>query len=842
MSDTQTPDQGLTPDQAQALLLQEGYNELPSSPSRAFFVLIRDILFEPMFSLIIACGVIYFLIGDPRDALILLGFLGIIVVITVFQERRTHSALQSLKSLTSPRALVLRDGVMKRIPGREVVRGDLIFLHEGDRVPADALVLESTSLMTDESLLTGESTAVRKSVRSPVYAGTSIIQGKGRVRVTATGIKTEMGRIGKFLGQDTQAPTQIQEETRRWVQRLALIAGVLCIAVVLAFGFLREEWLNGILSGLTLAMAILPNELPAVIFIFLALGAWRISKKNVLTRRMHAVENLGTATVLCVDKTGTLTLNEMRVQRICIPHRGGWKITSPEEEALYLPPTFQDCIRHAILASHSHPFDPMEKAILRFRSSLPDSITLQNLELKKTYPVSSNLFMMTQAWINPQGSALLISSKGAPEAVLECCSLSEEKKSDILLQVHQLATQGLRVLAVGKSHLPSSSPLPGEQNELSLEFLGLIALADPIRPNVISSIHECHHAGIRVYMITGDHALTAQAIAREIGLPHPEHVITGKELDEMSDPQFQKKLSHTFCFARIRPDQKLRIVETLKAMGERVAMTGDGINDAPALRRAQIGIAMGERGTDVAREAADLVLTHDDFYSIVESIRVGRGIFENLQNAIAYLLAVHIPIAGMSILPVLFDLPLVLLPIHIAFLHLIIEPACSIVFEAEPPHDSLMKQPPRRISEALFHRKLILPSLIQGSGVLVITLGVFIVSLYRHQGEEDARALTFTTLIFANMSLILVNRSWRSTIPQGLRVHNSALYWILGSSLFTLGLILYVPTLRQAFQFSVLHPIDLFISLTGGIFSILWFEGWKIYHVRRKASTFNSVI
>jgi Ca2+-transporting ATPase len=829
MPDTDAKLFGLSENEAATLLRSEGPNEIPQSESKRFLIILKDILFEPMFSLIIACGLIYFLLGDPQDALLLLFFLGIIVLITVVQERRTQSALLALRNLTSPRALVLRDGQIRRIPGRDVVRGDLLVLNEGDRIAADGVLREVHHLATDESLLTGESAPVLKGLSDSVFAGTTVTQGRALSSVTATGIKAEMGRIGRLLGNSIPSEkTSLQNETHNFVRRLAWIALTLCLSVVLAFGFLRADWLNGVLSGLTLAMAILPNELPAVIFIFLALGAWRISKKNVLTRNIQAIETLGTATVLCIDKTGTITLNQMQVVKLFISDEQGSCPLSVLDETISLPQPFQKLIETAALASTPNPIDPMEKAILKLAISCKGSLLTQNLKLTKSYPLSTHLLAMTQIWATPSPAPPKAATKGSPESILRLCRLDEHWESRILTQIHEMATQGLRVIAVAQPTLPSQDhQLKTSQEDYNFTFIGLVGLMDPVRDHVSSSIQECRRAGIRVIMMTGDHAETAKAIAQQIGLKNPKKVLTGLQLDQMNEYELKQHLNHTSCFARIRPEQKLRLVHTLKQLGETVAMTGDGVNDAPALKSAQIGIAMGARGTDVARESADLVLTHDDFHSIVESIRVGRAIFDNLKNALAYLLAIHIPIAGMSIIPVFFNLPLLLLPVHIAFLHLIIEPACSIVFEAEPPHPQIMSQPPRSASEALFNRKLIIPSLVQGGVVLCVTLAVFIIALRRGQSPKDARALTFTTLIFSNLSLILVNRSWRASILQGLKTPNQALYWVLIGSLIVLSLILYVPFLRDAFQFSMLHFTDLLITWAGGILSILWFEIWK---------------
>jgi Ca2+-transporting ATPase len=645
-------------------------------------------------------------------------------------------------------------------------------------------------------------------------------------------MQTELGKIGKVLAAAKPEITRLQMETAKLTKIVAVAAAVLCIIVVIAYGITRHDWLNGFLSGLTLAMAILPNELPAVLLIFLALGAWRISQENVLTRRMPAVENLGAATVLCVDKTGTLTMNQMSVRMLSVYSDGGEVFDLRLQSGLALPEKFHELVEFGILASSPSPFDPMEKAVHDVgHSYLSNTEHLHpDWQLTREYPLLPELLAVSHVWKADPSGTFTVGAKGAPEAITDLCHMRAEQKQAVGSRVEQFARAGLRVLGVAKATL-AAAPLPDQQHDYEFEFLGLLGLSDPVRPHVPEAIQECYRAGVRVIMITGDHADTASAIAREIGLRNAEDVIIGSELMAMSDIELSVRLQTANCFARIVPEQKLRIVEALKRRGEIVAMTGDGVNDAPALKAAQIGIAMGSRGTDVARESAAIVLLDDDFSSIVEAIATGRRIFDNLRGAMAYLLSVHIPIAGMSVLPVVFNLPLVLLPVHIAFLHLIIEPACSVVFEAEPVSPIAMERKPRSLSERLFSKALIIPTLLQGLGVLAIVLGVFVVSLYRGQGELEARALTFTTLIFANLGLILVNRSWSKNIIESLKTPNKALWWVIAGALAILAAVLYIPYARVLFRFSLLDFADVAICSAAAVVSVLWFEGWK--YVRR---------
>jgi Ca2+-transporting ATPase len=831
---------GLPEKEARQRLAEEGYNELPSTLKRNFLDIAAEVVREPMFLLLIAGGAIYLLIGDVQEAVMLLGFVFVVMGITLYQERKTERALEALRDLSSPRAVVIREGEHKRIPGREVVRDDIIILAEGDRIPADAVLTSCINLSVDESLLTGESVPVRKSacegkidvtMQRPggedlpfVYSGTLVVQGFGIGLVRATGSNTEIGKIGKALQTIGSEETLLQKETGLLVRRLAIAGLTLCLLVVIVYGFTRHNFLNGLLAGIALAMAVLPEEFPVVLTVFLALGAWRISQKRVLTRRVPAVETLGSASVLCVDKTGTLTLNKMSVRKV---FAGGafLDVNHPEGP---LPDDFHEVIEFGILASQTDPFDPMEKALRELGSrTLANTEHLHdNWTLVQEYPLSQSLLAMSRVWRSPDSRHYIIAAKGAPEAICDVCHLDQKTMGNLSARIDEMAGEGLRVLGVARAAFREND-LPQGQHDFTFEFLGLIGLADPVRPGVAEAIRECRTAGIRVLMITGDYAVTARNIAQQIGLPNTDGVITGPELDAMDDNNLRQRIGTTHIFARVVPEQKLRIVNALKANNEVVAMTGDGVNDAPALKAAHIGIAMGGRGTDVARESSALVLLDDDFSSIVQAVRMGRRIFDNLKKAMSYILAIHLPIAGISLLPVLLNWPLVLLPVHIVFLELIIDPACSIVFEAEKEEALIMQRPPRRLAEPLFNRKMIIFSLLQGVGVLLVVLGVYVTAIYRGQGALDARALSFTTLIVANLGLILTNRSWSRTILQTLSSPNAALWWVAGGALSLLGIVLYVPFLRQLFHFSRLHPVDLIICLTAGAVSILWFEVFK---------------
>ena len=827
---------GLSETEAFRRLKEDGYNELPSSRSRHVLATAWDVIREPMFVMLFACGSIYMLLGDAHEALMLLGFVFAVAGITLYQERKAERALEALRDLSSPRALVIREGQRKRIPGREVVRDDLIVLSEGDRVPADAVVLSCSSLATDESLLTGESVAVRKVVWDGVqemlrpggedlpfiFSGTLIVQGHGIAQVRATAGDTDMGKIGKALQSVQMEGTVLQQEIGRLVRHVAIIGVALGVLVTVLYGVTRDSWLSASLAGITTAMGLLPEEFPVVLTIYLALGAWRLSRQQVLTRRVPAIETLGSATVLCVDKTGTLTMNRMSIRKLIV-NNATYDLSNESLNAL--PDESHRLIEFGILASQRDPFDPMEKAFHELGNhQLADTEHLHaDWTLERGYPLSPGLLAMSHVWKSPTGKDYVLAAKGAPEAIADLCHLNDDRIRQIGDHVTNMAQDGLRVIGVARG-VYRQLPLPGEQHDFDFEFLGLVGLADPVRPTVPAAVAECYTAGMRVVMITGDHRKTAQSIAQQVGIEPVDEIITGPELDQMQDAELQERVKKVNVFARMVPEQKLRLVNALKANREVVAMTGDGVNDAPALKAAHIGIAMGGRGTDVAREASSLVLLDDDFSSIVKAVRMGRRIFDHLQKAMTFIIAVHVPIAGMSLIPVMFGWPLVLLPIHILFLQLVIDPACTLVFEAEPEEEEIMKRPPRNPTEPLFGIRTLGIGLLEGCSVLVIVLLVFLLALFGWDDEKDAKGLCFTTLILANLGLIFTNLSWTRSIFSTVQSPNPALRWVLAGTLTFLGLVLYVPALRDLFHFSYLHLHDLAICFAFGLLSILWFE------------------
>ncbi|MBU0929147.1 MAG: cation-translocating P-type ATPase [Spirochaetes bacterium] len=847
---------GLSSAEAAEALASDGYNELPSAKKRTVLDILWDVVREPMFLLLLCCGALYLILGDPQEALMLLGFVVVVIGITLYQENKTEKALDALRELSSPRALVIRDGVQRRIAGREVVRGDVMLLQEGDRVPADAEVLRSTNLSADESLLTGESVPVRKTPRSVaagggasgeapggdvravapggddqpyVFSGSMIVKGHGIARVLSTGARTEIGKIGKALQSLETEDTNLQKQIGGIVKAFALTGFALCAAVIVVFGLTRHDWLGGILAGLSLAMATLPEEFPVVMTVFLALGAWRISKRRVLTRRAHAIETMGSATVLCTDKTGTLTLNRMTVSRLSC----GGAFHEVGSEAAELPEAFHDIVEYSILASPADPFDPMEKAMreLGERTLVSTEHLHSDWDFVREYPLSDSLLAMSRVWESSGRERLVVAAKGAPEAIADICHLDEAGLAALRADIDAMANDGLRVIGVAAASCEKRAPtegLPAGQHEFDFRFVGLLGLLDPVRADVPDAVAACGEAGIRVVMITGDYPGTARNIARSIGLPNPDEVITGPELDAMDDAELRRRIATACVFARAVPEQKLRIVRALKDNGEVVAMTGDGVNDAPALKAADIGIAMGGRGTDVARESSALVLLDDDFASIVHAIRIGRRIFDNLRKAMTFIFSVHLPIAGMSLIPVFLKWPLALLPVHILFLELIIDPACSVVFEMEEEEADIMSRKPRPAGEKLFGPRMVFIGLTQGLGILALVAGIYAWALSSGYGEGEARALAYVNLVFGNIGMIFSNRSWTESILKSLRRPNKALWIVSFAALGFLALALFVPALNAVFGFAPLHLWEIGLCAITAVITILINEFAKL--------------
>ncbi len=818
------PDEpGLSEAEAALRLARDGPNALPGDGRRGWQRIVRDTVQDPMFSLLLAAAGLYLLLGELQESLSLALMVCVVIGLTLYQEGRTERAVQALRDLSSPRARVIRGGQARTVAGRELVTGDLLLLAEGDRVAADATLLSAGALQVDESLLTGESVPVDKiagPVEGALYAGTLVVQGQGLARVTATGARSQMGRIGHAL-QAVQAETSpLRRQTRTLVRRLAWLGLGLSVLLVLAQGLLRGDWLQALLAGIALAISMLPEEFTVVLTVLPALGAWRLARQQVLTRRIAAIETLGATSVLCVDKTGTLTLNRMRVD--CLQAgRSPWLLD--EADRSDLPEDVHELVEYAILASRIDPYDPMEQAFHALgQQALARTEHLHgDWSLVREYALTPQLRAMAHVWRGEGGRAHVVAAKGSPEAIVDLCHLDAGRRAEVAAAADAMAARGLRVLGVARARHPGP-PWPAQEHDFDFSLVGLVGLVDPLRPEIAQAVRECHEAGIRLLMITGDYPVTAQAIAQQAGIENRE-VLTGDELERLDDEELRQRLEHTGICARITPTQKLRIVQALQSGGEVVAMTGDGVNDAPALKAAHVGVAMGGRGTDVAREAASIVLVDDNFASIVRAVRQGRRIYANLRKSMAYILAVHVPIAGMALLPLLLGWPIVLFPMHIALLELAIDPACAMVFENEPAEADVMRQPPRDPQEPLFAGGVLVQAVLQGLGVLAAVLLLYVWG-GQHLGEDQARALAFTALVLGNLALIFFNRAGRSGLLASLRVPNRLLWGVVAFTLLLLGLALHLPPLSSVLHMVPLTPALWLLAVLATLACVLWFQ------------------
>lgn len=823
---------GLSATQVRERLNRDGPNELPRQSRRPAWRIALEVLREPMLALLLAAGATYLLLGDTGEALILIFFAGFSITVTIVQEARTEKVLDSLRDLAAPRALVVRDGQTLRIAGREVVQDDVLVLDEGDRIAADALLLEVRGLECDESLLTGESVPVRKRTAGRddapeaepggddtphVFGGAIVTRGGGLARVTATGARSRIGAIGRSLASvEIEAP-RLQKEMGRIV-RLCAFGGIgIALLVIGLYGAVRGGWLEALLAGIAIGMSLLPEEFPVVLAIFLAMGAWRIAQVGVLTRRASAIETMGSATVLCTDKTGTLTQNRMVAAGAWLPSGDMADIAGGEAEE-----RFHELLRHAALASAPVPVDPMEVAFQEAAIAAACQ-RARGWTLLGTNGLRPDLLAVSNVWQPAEdGSSLLVAAKGAPEAIARLCRLDGENQERLEAAATGMATRGMRVLGVAVARI-SAGEAARDHLEHDFDLLGLVGLRDPLRPGVREAIAQCRDAGIRVIMITGDYAATAQAIGAEAGLA-PGEVLTGAMVGALSDEELARRIEGVSICARTLPNQKLRIVSALKASGEVVAMTGDGVNDAPALRASHIGVAMGRRGTDVAREAASIVLVEDDFGAIVAAIRLGRRIYDNIRKAIGFIFAVHVPIAGLALLPLLLGTPLLLGPIQIALLEMIIDPVCALVFEAEQDEDSIMQRPPRAPQERLFSLSLVVRSILEGGLGLLVLGAILWVSGGMALPAAELRTFMFFSLVATVLALVLANRSLSTDISQALFRHNVAFRYVLLFIGIAVLLIFGVEPIQQRLGFAPLQWLEVGLIVATGVVLLGAFE------------------
>ncbi|MGV8932267.1 MAG: cation-translocating P-type ATPase [Luteimonas sp.] len=823
---------GLSASEAAQRLLRDGPNAQPQPDQRHWPRILLSVLREPMLLLLIAACVLYLSVGEPRDAAALGLSVLLVVGLTLYQEMRAENALQALRDLSSPFAIAWRDGALQRVPATSLVVGDVVQVAEGDRVPADAKLLDSSDLRVDESLLTGESVPVARAAGADdeaarIRAGTLVVRGQAMAEVTATGSGTEMGRIGASLGELNREATPLQHEIRRLVLWFTAASIASCVLVFALYLWLRGGWLDALLAGITLAMATIPEEFPVVLTVFLALGAWRMARLRVLVRRPPAIEALGSVTVLCTDKTGTLTENRMALTRLLTD---GATPRTPDDA---LDGDNLSLLQCAARASDADGFDPMDRAVHAVASARPADFPSDDWEDMKRYPVTPALPAYATAWRCAGRPGLLLACKGAPEAVAALCGLAEEDRTRVLAHAATMAAEGLRVLAVADAQT-TTTDAPDSLEDQPFTWRGLLGFADPLRAEVPAAVAEAHAAGVRVVLMTGDHVETARAIAIAAGICDHPQVTLGASLEQLDADALRDLLGRTDVFARVRPEHKLRLVQALRDAGEVVAMTGDGVNDAPALMAAHVGVAMGGRGTDVAREAASIVLLDDDFASVVRAIRMGRTIYANLERAARYIVAVHVPIAGLALLPLVLGTPLILLPLHVVFLEMVIDPACSIVLEREPPAPDLMRRPPRPSGTPLLGLRTIIKSMLLGASAFALVLLVYLAASRTGLPSPQPAALAFAALIACNIALVL----WHMAPARGgiARPTNVAFWITVVGALALLACLTLVPAPARWFGFVPVSLPALFVAVVAPALA-LTATHWIIRRLRKTHAT-----
>ena len=819
-TETARPQQGLTDADVIKSRSEHGLNTLTSNAGSPLLATLKEVILEPMFLLLAAASAIYIALGQTAEALTLLAALLAVSGISVYQSLRSDRALEALRELTQPHAQVWRDGKLTVVALEEIVVGDTLLAEEGERIPADAVVESGNDFSVDEAVLTGESVSVTKQTGDQVFAGTSATTGGARLTVTAVGAETQLGRIGRSLESIASEKTPLQRQINGFVMRMAWI-GVAAFALVWGVNYARSgDWVTALLFGLTLAMSVLPEEIPVAFSSFMALGAARLARAGVLTKQPQTVESLGSATVICTDKTGTITTTGMTLK--CV-----YSLETAKLEVLpgVLTPSAQRVLTCAVWASETTPFDPMEQAIVAAYSDL-DPVSAA-FPMVHEYPLSGTPPMMTHIRRAPNGE-LVIAGKGAVEHVLRVCQLEPAQREELRGVTSQLSKDGYRVLGVA-SGAYQSLDFPVQQDDFKWSFLGLIALENPPKENARAVIQAFTDAGIRVKMITGDYIETAQAIARQVGLPDSKAFLTGDQVMAMNDATLEHQASATAVFARMFPEAKLRVVQALKRSGEVVAMTGDGVNDGPALKSAHIGVSMGKRGSEVARQAASLVLVNDDLSSMVEAIRQGRRIYQNLKKAVAYIVSIHIPIILTVAIPLLADWKIANLftPIHVIFLELVMGPTCSIAFENEPAEANQMQQPPRPLGATFLAGSELGRSIVQGLGIALAVLSVYSVAMQRGEPVTVVRTLVFTTLVLSNILLTLVNRSMTQSVFATLRIQNRWLWLMLALTFLLLLTTLFFAPARALFGFASVSPMAIGWCALAALIGVGWIEIYK---------------
>ncbi len=812
---------GLTSEEVLQSRLLHGSNTLDIQEDRVFWKVLKEVVLEPMFILLLVACFIYFIVGSISEGIIMLISIFLVASISIYQDYKSRNAVKALHKLSATKAAVMRDGKIVKIAAEEIVVGDVILLEEGEIIAADGLIIVANDLSLNESILTGESFAVIKTTNNNIYKGTLVVGGSATVQVTEVGLQTMFGKIGVSLKEIIVVKTPLQQQIRSFVKNMVWV-GVIAFLIVIGFNYYHSgNFVQSFLQGLTLAMSILPEEIPVAFSTFQALGAFRLLKNNIIVKQPQYVETLGSATVICADKTGTITQNKMSVEFLYdAVNKKSIQVGKQAEVPSML-------IEYAMWASETNPFDPMEKAIHDLYSLHAVEDCRSQYQQIHEYPLSGKPPMMTHIFKNEK-EEVVIAVKGAPEAILQQSNLSKDAQDFFEQQSIEYAKGGYRVLGVGKGTWKEQH-WPTLQEEFVFDFLGLIVFQDPPKENIVETINIFHRAGIAVKMITGDYAETAVAIAKQIKLCEQYDVLTGEQILHLSNEALRQKVNAVHIYARMFPEAKLKVIEALKDNGEIVAMTGDGVNDAPALKAAHIGIAMGTRGAEVAKSAASLILVDDDLFHMTDAVALGRKIYDNLKKAIQYIVSIHIPIILIVLLPLLLSWKFtnVFSPVHVIFLELIMGPTCSIVFENEPIEPGTMLRMPRKLSSTFLSFKQLLMSIVQGLMITAGCMGIGYYYLSLGVNDEAIRTVIFITLLCSNIFLMLTNRSFTESIVKTIRYKNNLVAFIIFITLLLLAVMLYVPFVRGLFSLSLLNPIQLLICVIVALVSTFWLEGWK---------------
>lgn len=826
---TSFPYSGLKADEVEKIRLESGWNELDKSGQSPIWTAVKALFQEPMFLLLLAASILYFISGQTGEGLFMVAAIVLVSTISLYQDARSRHALEALNKLTEPLTQVIRDGIHQSIPSRELVPGDIIIVEEGNLIPADGQILKANDFTVNESILTGESFGVTKSAESTegnneVFQGTLVTGGLAFAVVTATGRRTKMGQIGKQLVSIKEEPTPLQAQVASFVKKMALTGIVIFLLVWLIHYMQTRAVLDSLLKALTLAMSILPEEIPVAFTTFMALGAWRLLQKGIIVKQTTTVEALGSASVICTDKTGTITENRMSLAGLY-----SWKNHRFQELAGNLDEEGKELIRMAMFASEPVPFDPMEKAIHEAYSANFRVDERPLYQMEKEYPLDGKPPMMTHVFLSERGDRI-IAAKGAPEALLNVSNISLQEQEEFKAVLQSYGEKGYRVLAVGMAD-GTLKEFPAVQQELHFQLVGFLAFYDPPKPGIKEVFKSFYEAGIKVKILTGDNALTTRSIANEVDFRGTEAVIEGSSLIGLSDEEVQQKVNQYQIFARLFPEAKLRIIEALKGNQEVVAMTGDGVNDGPALKAAHIGIAMGNKGSELAQKAASLVITDDDLGKMVEAVAMGRKIYTNLKKAIRYIISIHIPIILIVFLPLALGwiYPDIFTPVHVIFLELIMGPTCSIIYENEPMEPGTMQVPPRPFSSTFFSLRELSVSILQGLVITAFCLGIYQFASRGGVDENGTRTMVFLTLVTANVFLTLVNRSFQYTIFTTIQYRNRLMPLIISVTILMTVLLVVVAPIRDFFGFRHLESGQYLICLLAGMISVVWYEPVKYW-------------